>query len=103
MLKCSCYQPCCLSLQDICVRLETNKHLLSELTNIGRAAKLKGFEMVKAIYVDSNQFSVDNDLMTPTFKLKRAQLQKHYKPEIDAMYQAVHDAVAANSRLFKTH
>lgn len=30
--------------------------------------------------------AVDNDLMTPSFKLKRPQLQKHYQKQIDEMY-----------------
>ncbi len=31
--------------------------------------------------------TVDNDLMTPSFKLKRPQLQKHYQKQIDEMYK----------------
>ena len=31
--------------------------------------------------------AVDNDLMTPSFKLKRPQLQKHYQKKIDEMYK----------------
>ena len=31
-------------------------------------------------------WSVDNDLLTPTFKLKRPQLQRKYQGVIDAMY-----------------
>lgn len=31
--------------------------------------------------------AVDNDLMTPSFKLKRPQLQKHYQKQIDQMYK----------------
>jgi long-chain acyl-CoA synthetase len=50
--------------------------------------------MVRAIYVESpdNLFSVENDLLTPTFKLKRAPLQKKYQAEIDAMYAAMKKA-----------
>jgi hypothetical protein len=29
---------------------------------------------------------VDNDLITPTFKLKRPQLQRRYQREVDALY-----------------
>lgn len=43
----------------------------------------QGFEQVRKIHVDSDPFSVDNGLTTPTFKHKRPQLQKHYKAEID--------------------
>ena len=31
--------------------------------------------MVRALIVDAEQFSVERDLLTPTFKLKRPQLQ----------------------------
>ncbi len=31
-------------------------------------------------------FTLENDLLTPTFKLKRAQARTHFKDEIDTMY-----------------
>jgi long-chain acyl-CoA synthetase len=62
---------------------------LAELAAVGKADKLKGFEMVKAVHVEPEAFSVEADLMTPSFKLKRPQLQKRYQPEIDAMYKAL--------------
>ncbi len=47
--------------------------------------------MVRGLYIESPTalFSVENDLLTPTFKLKRAPLQKKYQAEIDAMYAAL--------------
>ena len=44
---------------------------------------LQGFEQVRRIHVDSEPFSVENGLTTPTFKHKRPQLQQHYKADID--------------------
>jgi len=41
--------------------------------------KTKGFEVIKAVVLESEQFSVDNDCLTPTFKFKRPQLQKRYQ------------------------
>lgn len=38
---------------------------------------------------DCEQFTVENDLLTPTFKLKRPQLQRQYQSEINAMYAAL--------------
>jgi long-subunit acyl-CoA synthetase (AMP-forming) len=34
-------------------------------------------------------FSIDNDCLTPTFKLKRPQLLKKYQTQIDEMYVAL--------------
>jgi hypothetical protein len=49
----------------------------------------QGFEVVKAVHVSGELFSVDNNLLTPTFKLKRAPLLKHFQAEVDAMYAAL--------------
>lgn len=51
----------------------------------------QGFEQVRALYIESPAalFSVENDLLTPTFKMKRAPLQKRYQAEVDAMYAAL--------------
>lgn len=41
--------------------------------------QLKGFEIVKAVYLDPQPFDMERDLLTPTFKKKRPQLLKYYK------------------------
>ena len=57
----------------------------------GRAEKLKGFELIKALHLEPNAFAVEDDLLTPTFKLKRPQLQKKYQKIIDDMYSLLKD------------
>lgn len=49
-------------------------------------AKLAGFERVKRIFLTVEPFNFENDLVTPTLKVKRAQAAKFYKQQIDAMY-----------------
>jgi long-chain acyl-CoA synthetase len=51
--------------------------------------EVQGFEMVKEIYVEPTQFSIEEDLLTPTFKLKRPQLQKKYQAKIDGLYDII--------------
>lgn len=63
--------------------------MLGELTKVGRAGKLKGFEIVKGVHLDPVPFSVERDLMTPSFKLRRPQLLKCYQAAIDALYVEV--------------
>lgn len=70
----------------LCADPATNKHMVAELAAVGKLRRLQGFELVKAVHLDTVQFSVDNDLMTPTFKLKRAQLLKHYQRQVDGLY-----------------
>lgn len=41
--------------------------------------QLRGFEIIKAIHLDPVGFTLERDLVTPTFKLKRPELLKYYK------------------------
>ena len=75
--------------EAVCKTPEANKMILDELKKTGKEGKMKGFEIVKAVHLDHVQFSVDADLLTPTFKLRRPQLLKHYQTEIDALYEAL--------------
>ena len=58
----------------------------------GKAAKLKSFELPKAVFLvaEVNElgqgFTIENDCLTPTFKLKRPQLLKKFGEQVDAMY-----------------
>lgn len=49
------------------------------MKSVGRENKTKGFEAIKALVLEPEQFSVENDCLTPTFKYKRPQLQKRYQ------------------------
>ncbi|KAG2497767.1 hypothetical protein HYH03_004039 [Edaphochlamys debaryana] len=74
---------------------KVNAHVLAELTRVAKEDKLKGYEIVKAIALDAVQFSVEEDLMTPSFKLRRPQLQTKYQKKIDDMYAVLKKAEAA--------
>lgn len=67
------------------------KKVLEEITAYARSSDLKGFEIVRAIKLDSEMFSVDNDLLTPTFKLKRHEAKKKYKDDIAKLYAELGD------------
>jgi len=80
------------SFAALCQLPVVEEAVLKQITAKGREDKLKGFEIPKAVYLegevnDLNQgFSVENDLLTPTFKLKRPKLLAHYQAQVDAMY-----------------
>ena len=74
---------------------EVKKELLKALSAHGKQNDLKGFEQIRAIYITSEEFSVDNDLLTPTFKLKRETAKQVYQPQLETMY-----ATLSNGRAF---
>eukprot|EP00894_Picocystis_sp_ML_P003804 jgi/Pico_ML_1/54321/g4686.t1 len=77
------------SFSELCTSEEAKAHILSKLSSIGKENKLKGFEMVKAIHLAPEPFSVENDLLTPTFKKRRPQLKKAFQKELDALYASL--------------
>ncbi|GAB4818842.1 hypothetical protein N2152v2_005888 [Parachlorella kessleri] len=77
---------------ELCGKPEVKQALLQEVSSTGKKLGLKGYELPKAIYVEEEPFSVANDLITPTFKLRRPQLVKKYTGHIDAMYGAMKSA-----------
>ena len=60
------------------------------LEELGKANKLSSLEKPKDVYIKTVPFSVENDLLTPTFKLKRNKAKDFYKTQIDAMYAELH-------------
>ena len=74
---------------QLCADPSVKAKMLEMMTQTAKEGKLKGFETVRAVYLEPELFSVENELLTPTFKLKRPQLQKKYQAEIDAMYAAL--------------
>lgn len=75
-----------LSYQELCREPEVNKAVLEQLTRTGKKAELRGFEFAKAIYLESDPFSIENGILTPTFKIKRPQAKERYQAQIDHLY-----------------
>ena len=57
-----------------------------ELAGYGDRAKLNGYEKIKAIHISLEPFTMENDLLTPTFKTKRNIATKVYEKELKALY-----------------
>lgn len=74
---------------ELCKNKAVREAVLAAMLAEGRTAKLRSFEQVAAIHLTPQLFSVENGLMTPTFKLKRPQAAAAFQDNIDAMYQAI--------------
>lgn len=60
---------------------------MDEMAELGKKNKLSGLEKPKDIHLTKEAFSVENNILTPTFKLKRNVARDYFKKEIDAMYE----------------
>jgi long-chain acyl-CoA synthetase len=64
--------------------------VIKELEKAGKAGALRGFEFVKRVHLTTDAFSVDNGMMTPTFKVRRPQVAAHFSEQIKLMYDDIH-------------
>lgn len=80
------------SLQDIpslCREKAVIQAIMHSLSQEGKAAQLRGFEQVSAITLVPEPFTVENGLLTPTFKLKRPVARTAYEGVIKDMYEGL--------------
>ena len=47
---------------------------------------LSKVEMIKKFLVIKDQFTIENEMMTPTLKLKRFKIIKKYKEQLEKLY-----------------
>ncbi|TBU23210.1 long-chain-fatty-acid-CoA ligase [Dichomitus squalens] len=60
--------------------------ILTEMDKEPNVRKLRGFERIKRIHVTLDAFTVDNECLTPTLKIRRKETYAKFKPYIDALY-----------------
>ncbi|RLN87965.1 hypothetical protein BBJ28_00020614, partial [Nothophytophthora sp. Chile5] len=66
---------------------EFQKTVLEDMASVAKAAELRGFELVKNVHFHPEPFSLEDGLITPTFKLKRPQLKTFFQAQITQLYQ----------------
>ncbi|XP_069835883.1 long-chain-fatty-acid--CoA ligase 5 [Dendropsophus ebraccatus] len=79
------------SFEDLCKHLAVRKAILEDLIKTGKQGGLKSFEQVKDIYVHPEMLTIENGLLTPTLKAKRAEVAKYFKSQIDDLYAKIQD------------
>ena len=70
----------------ICKRKEVRAVVMKAMMETANASKLMGFEKVKNVYCESEMWTVENGMLTPTMKLKRDFSKNHYKEIIQQLY-----------------
>ncbi|KAH0091005.1 hypothetical protein KCU96_g7788, partial [Aureobasidium melanogenum] len=81
--------------QDVKVR----HAVLKELDKIGKKNKFNSYEKVRNVRLMVEPFTVDNELLTPTLKLKRPQTAKKYRAALDEMYTEAEAQSSARAKL----
>ena len=65
---------------------ELKTDIIKELDKYGRKNGLKGFELPKKIHLCKEPFSVENQIVTPTMKIRRHIAKKYFEQEIKKLY-----------------
>ncbi|KFQ92261.1 Long-chain-fatty-acid--CoA ligase 5 [Nipponia nippon] len=76
------------SYEDMCKNPAVKKAILEDMVRLGKETGLKSFEQVKDLYIHTEMFSVENGLLTPTLKAKRAELVKFFQKQIEDLYSS---------------
>ncbi|KAL4947959.1 hypothetical protein BDW69DRAFT_177402 [Aspergillus filifer] len=71
------------------------KAVLKDLERVAKKNKLAGYERVKNLSLMYEPFSVDNNLLTPTLKLKRPPVVKKYRQLLDQLYEEANNEQSA--------
>ncbi|KAH7073655.1 long-chain-fatty-acid-CoA ligase/ protein binding protein [Paraphoma chrysanthemicola] len=83
-------------LKEVLTNKKIEKAILKELDKVGRKNKFNSYERVKAVRLFLEPFTIDNELLTPTLKLKRPQTAKAFRQHLDDCYE---EALAEESKV----
>lgn len=63
--------------------------VLEDLTRLGRSSGLMSYEQVKIIAIITEPFTIENGLLTPTFKARRYAIEKQYRELFQELYRSL--------------
>jgi len=73
---------------------DMKKAIQAEIQKFSKENGFNSVETPRDVFVSDQQFSVENDCMTPTFKMKRAGIQAFFQADIDVMYEKIDKILA---------
>ena len=63
------------------------KDIEDEIEHFSRSNDIKGFEIVKKVYLSKEAFAIENNLLTVTMKLKRHIAKNYFMEQIKKLYE----------------
>ena len=73
-------------MKDAYTHPDFNALMLNEVQSVCTSQKLSSLEKPKKVFLTPEAFSIENNLLTPTMKLKRNLANKHFEAQFNAMY-----------------
>ena len=90
--KKKCAEELNMSIEDL-VKDNKNEALINlivkDFENLAREADFNGLERLKYIIIDFDEFTNNNNCLTPTMKIIRKNVEKKYKERIDDLYDLI--------------
>eukprot|EP01125_Pyxidicula_operculata_P002057 TRINITY_DN12012_c0_g1_i1.p1 TRINITY_DN12012_c0_g1~~TRINITY_DN12012_c0_g1_i1.p1 ORF type:complete len:716 (-),score=149.06 TRINITY_DN12012_c0_g1_i1:79-2226(-) len=74
--------------QQLIEHPDFKKAVLADLEKTGRSAGMNGYEMIREVHFSLQPFSIENNLLTPTFKLKRNIALVLFKEPLDKIIES---------------
>ncbi|KAJ3343941.1 Long-chain-fatty-acid--CoA ligase 1 [Gonapodya sp. JEL0774] len=75
--------------EELCADSEVVQMVLRDMQAYGRLRELKGFEQAKGIVLFAEGFTEENELLTPTSKLRRHRVRAKFEKELHMVYELV--------------
>jgi long-chain acyl-CoA synthetase len=73
-------------MESLVKNADLRKDIFAQIEEKGKENKVTGLEKIKKAHFTFDPFSVENGILTPTFKLKRNEAKKAYEAELNALY-----------------
>ncbi|XP_071130914.1 long-chain-fatty-acid--CoA ligase 1-like [Mytilus edulis] len=73
-------------MESVCQSKKIKDIILKDIIAVGKSLGLKSFEQVRDIHLHHELFSVENNLLTSTFKNKRPQLRQFFNKKVQDLY-----------------
>lgn len=75
------------AIKQACTSDKVRAAVAKDLDKVGRKNKFAGYERVKSFHLALEPFTIENEVLTPTLKLKRPAAVKMYRGLLDRLYE----------------
>lgn len=87
------------ALAKACADKRMRSIVIEELGKVAQEKGLAGFEKIKNVHLAIEPFTIDNECLTPSFKLKRVQALQRYKKDVEKLYAEGEAFLQKNAKL----